>query len=77
MGEGKAREQLVLPKLCRAMVLRVAHSIPLAGHLGMNKTAQSFRQRFFGLMLPKKWQSTVDPVPNVKKIIPGKFAQCH
>ena len=77
MGEGKAREQLVLPKLCRAMVLRVAHTIPLAGHLGMNKTAQRIRQRFFGLMLPKKWQSTVDPVPNVKKIIPGKFAQCH
>ena len=47
MEEGKAREQLVLPKLCRAVVLWVAHTIPLAGHLGRNKTAQRIRQSFF------------------------------
>ena len=47
MEEGKAKEQLLLPKLYRAMVLRVAHTIPLAGHLGRNKRAQRIRQRYF------------------------------
>ena len=33
-------EQLVLPKRCRPTVLKLAHDIPLAGHMGKNKTAQ-------------------------------------
>ena len=34
-------EQLVLPKSCRHTVMEVAHSIPLGGHLGRNKTTHS------------------------------------
>ena len=30
--------QLVLPEQCRGRVLSLAHSIPLAGHLGKEKT---------------------------------------
>ena len=38
--------QLVLPSLYRTTVLQLAHSIPLAGHFGKNKTAERVRQRF-------------------------------
>ena len=42
-----AVEQLVLPKKCRPMVLQLAHDIPLASHMGKNKTAQRVLQRFY------------------------------
>jgi len=38
-------EQLVLPKSCRSIVLKVAHSIPLGGHLGRNKTTDWIQQQ--------------------------------
>ena len=37
-GELPGREQLVLPNQCHRVVIELAHSIPLAGHLGRNKT---------------------------------------
>ena len=40
-------EQLVLPKQCRQTVLRLAHEIPLAGHMGKNKSARRILQRFY------------------------------
>ena len=40
-------EQLVLPKKCRRVVLDLAHNIPLAGHMGKNKTAQRILQWFY------------------------------
>lgn len=40
-------EQLVLPQQCRETVMRLAHSIPLAGHLGKNKTISRVLQRFY------------------------------
>ena len=40
-------EQLVLPVACRKAVLRLAHQIPLAGHMGKNKTADRVRQCFY------------------------------
>ena len=40
-------EQLVLPQQCHRAVLELAHSIPLAGHLGKKKTAQRLLQRFY------------------------------
>ena len=43
----RATEQLVLPKQCREAVLRLAHSVPLAGHLGRNKTVSRILQRFY------------------------------
>ena len=42
-----ATEQLVLPVQCRKPVLHLAHSIPLAGHLGRRKTASRILQRFY------------------------------
>ena len=49
-GRGKEDmeiEQLVLPLQCRQTVLHMAHSIPLAGHLGKDKTARRILQRFY------------------------------
>jgi len=40
-------EQLVLPQKCHAMVMKLAHTTPLAGHLGKNKTVNRVLQRFY------------------------------
>ena len=40
-------DQLVLPSHCRRHVLELAHSIPLAGHLGVAKTTHRLLHRFF------------------------------
>ena len=40
-------EQLVLPQACRPTVLALAHTIPLAGHLGRDKIARRVLQRFY------------------------------
>ena len=40
-------EQLVLPVQCREPVMRIAHSVPMAGHLGRDKTTQRILQRFY------------------------------
>ena len=48
-------EQLVLPKKCRRKVMEMAHSIPLAGHLGKKKTTDRVLQRFIA-----EWCRTCD-----------------
>ena len=40
-------DQIVLPKSCHQQVLHLAHTIPLAGHLGRNKTAHRVMRRFY------------------------------
>ena len=40
-------DQLVLPKKYRGKVLQMAHDVPLAGHLGREKTANRILQRFY------------------------------
>ena len=46
-AEAGAVEQLVLPQRCRETVLVMAHSVPMSGHLGKNKTAERLRRRFY------------------------------
>ena len=46
-GEEYEIEKLVLPKACRRKVLELGHEIPLAGHLGMEKTRQRILRRFY------------------------------
>ena len=43
----KACEQLVLPKQCRTAALLLAHNVPAAGHLGVNKTRTQILYRFY------------------------------
>ena len=40
-------DQLVLPTQCRKAVLQLAHEVPIAGHLGKNKTAKRILRRFY------------------------------
>ncbi|GBN17717.1 Retrovirus-related Pol polyprotein from transposon 297 [Araneus ventricosus] len=44
---GEKVRRVVLPKCKRDEVLRVAHEIPLAGHLGEQKTKQRIKHSFF------------------------------
>ena len=48
-GQGAERvvNQLVQSEQCRGKVLSIAHSIPLAGHLGIEKTRQRIMQHFY------------------------------
>ena len=42
--EGMVVEQQVLPVRCREVVVKLAHEIPLAGHVGKDKTAKRILQ---------------------------------
>ena len=46
-AEARAVEQLVLPRRCREMVLMMAHSVTMSGHLGKNKMAERLRRCFY------------------------------
>ena len=45
--DDEAIQQLVLPQQYRHTVLKTAHSIPMAGHLGRKKTISRVTQRFY------------------------------
>ena len=45
--DARAIAQLVLPTPCRQAVLKLAHDIPMAGHLGRKKTVDQVLQRFY------------------------------
>ena len=46
-GQVKECQQLVLPKKCRKIVLRLAHAVSMAGHLGVAKTKDRILQRYY------------------------------
>ena len=46
-GDIRTCEQLVLPRRYRATVLRLAHDIPLRGHLGITKTKDRILARYY------------------------------
>ena len=45
--ECMAVDQLVVPTQCRKTILNLAHSIPLSGHLGKEKTTRQILQHFY------------------------------
>ena len=47
MSDVRQCEQLVLPRRCQALVLRLAHDVPMAGHLGVTKTKDRVIQRYY------------------------------
>eukprot|EP00731_Ephydatia_muelleri_P009850 Em0005g436a len=47
MGPEYSVDQLVLPFQCRKAVLQLAHEVPIAGHLGKQKTSRRIMQRFY------------------------------
>ena len=56
-AEEMAVEQLVLPQQCCKTVLHLAHTIPLAGHMGRDKTTRRILQRFYW---PTVYKDTAD-----------------
>ena len=40
-------EQLVLPRQCHNLVLRITHDVPMAGHLGITKTKDRVLQPYY------------------------------
>ena len=52
-SDDMAVEQLIIPVLCCHGVLQLAHTIPIAGHLGKDKTAQRILQQFYWATLYK------------------------
>lgn len=57
-------EQLVMPRMCRRTVLELAHEIPLAGHMGKEKTRRRILQRFYW---PTLYKDVADFCKSCKK----------
>ena len=70
-------EQLVLPQSCRRKVMELAHEIPLAGHMGKEKTRQRILQGCRGvfkccLQCQKSSNKGVQRVPLIPLPIVGE-----
>ena len=46
-GDVRTCKQLVLPQQCRQPVLRLAHDVPMAGHMGVTRTKDRLLQRYY------------------------------
>ena len=46
-GDVRTCKQLVLPQQCRQQVLRLAHDVPMAGHMGVARTKDRILQRYY------------------------------
>ena len=46
-GDVRACQQLVLPQQCRQIILRLAHDVPMAGHMGISRTKDRILQRYY------------------------------
>ena len=68
-------EQLVLPTPCRKAVLSVAHSIPLAGYMGKNKTALRILQRFYWPSVFRDVAEYCKSCPRCQKSAPRRAPQ--
>ena len=53
--------QIVVPKNCRRNVLELAHSTPMASHLGVNKTYNRIQTTSIGQVSKRMYNSSVDP----------------
>ena len=67
-------EQLVLPRQARKIVLELAHSIPMAGHLGKRKTLQRILQRFYWPSIFKDVDEFCRSCCECQKTSPGRRA---
>ena len=59
--------QVVVPKLCREFILKLAHDIHLAGK-GVEKTKDRILQHFYWQGIFAVWLPIVDPVQNVRRL---------
>ncbi len=47
INEEKVYKQIVVPSKYRSKILELPHSLPMTGHLGVNKTQDRIRQHFY------------------------------
>ncbi|MGH0185230.1 UNVERIFIED_CONTAM: hypothetical protein FKN15_017326 [Acipenser sinensis] len=71
-GTGQPVTQLLVPPSCRLEVMRLAHDIPFAGHLGVDKTRERILARFFWLGLYKEVSKYVATCPDCQRVAPGR-----
>jgi hypothetical protein len=57
---------LVLPQQCRQLVLNVAHDVPMADHLGINKTKARILKYYYWPGASSRWQTTARPVRSAR-----------
>ena len=68
-GEPEQRYmQLVLPKKHRQKVMEMAHSMPLAGHLGSKKTIDRIIRRFYWPGMFKEVKDYCQQCPECQKV---------
>jgi hypothetical protein len=68
-------EQLVLPTQHRGEVLKLAHEIPMAGHMGKTKTASRILQRFYWPSVFRDVAEHCKTCAECQKAAPGKAAR--
>ena len=61
--------QLVLPTHCHAMVLRLAHSVPMSGQVGVAKTGDCVWIGSFGQRSTRVSKPTALLVPSVSAVL--------
>ncbi|KAJ8020635.1 hypothetical protein HOLleu_40278 [Holothuria leucospilota] len=64
--EWRIYHQIVVPRTYRREILSIAHEMPFAGHLGVNKTYHRILNHFYWPKLKVMWPNFVRPVTHVK-----------
>ncbi|MGH0149802.1 UNVERIFIED_CONTAM: hypothetical protein FKN15_016115 [Acipenser sinensis] len=71
-GTGQPVTQLLVPPSCRLEVMRLAHDIPFAGHLGAEKTRERILARFYWVGLHTDVSRYVATCPDCQRVAPGR-----
>ena len=64
---GKADVQIVLPEMYRCDILKIAHDVAMAGHMGVERTLQRIRKRFLWPGVVKDVKNYVQSCPECQK----------
>ena len=67
----------MLPKRCRDTVLKLAHDVPLASHLGREKTGRRLLRRFYWPTLLRTWPSFAKGVQHARDRHRGRSNLLH
>ena len=65
---GKADIQIILPEMYRHDILKMAHDMPMAGHMGIERTLQRIRKRFWWPGVAKDVKNYVQSCPECQKV---------
>uniref|UniRef100_A0A3B3HU39 Gypsy retrotransposon integrase-like protein 1 n=1 Tax=Oryzias latipes TaxID=8090 RepID=A0A3B3HU39_ORYLA len=71
MAEGEQR-RLVVPVICRPLVMQLAHTVPWAGHLGRHKTYLRAASRFYWPSMYTDIQKYCAACPTCQKTCPTR-----